>query len=114
MAHGYARDVPGLRRMHAEMQRRPSRAFSRAAVRDWDALTTLIDGSFGNEEDLSKEIADVLGELSGYAEGARSSEEGFSRALDELRAAREALEIERRRLIGDEPRVYDALWGKRP
>jgi hypothetical protein len=99
----------GLRRMHAEMKRGPTRLLSRKAVKDWDALKHLMDRTMLHEDGLAHELSALLGELSSHAEDARASEEGFSHAWSELREAREALDLERQRLIAAEVGIYKVL-----
>jgi hypothetical protein len=99
----------GLRRMHAEMARAPTRLLSRKAVRDWDELKEIMTNTMDDEGGLVEKITIVLEELSGYADGARASEEGFRAAWDKLRAARQAIENERRRLIAAETKIYSVL-----
>ena len=99
----------GLRRMHAELRRAPSRLLSRAAVDDWDALKELMERTMDDEGGLAEEIGRMLMTLSASGSQASASDEDFSRAQNALSDARSSLENERRRLIRAEVKIYDVL-----
>jgi hypothetical protein len=99
----------GLRRVHAEMERAPTRFLSRRAVRDWDELKRIMEQTMDDEGGLAEEIGKRLIELSRHADAARSSDEGFRAAWAELSSAREAFESERRRLITAEAKIYSVV-----
>jgi hypothetical protein len=99
----------GLRRMHAEMERAPSRFLNRRAFRDWEALKAILEETIHDEHGLAEQIGRELGELSRNAKRARSSDEGFHEAWAQLTATREAFENERKRLIKNETGIYDVL-----
>jgi len=99
----------GLRRMHAEMRRAPTRLFTRKAVKDWDALQEMMERTMDDEGGLAEQIALMLTGLSRSAERARTSDEDFHDAWAQLTAAREALQNERKRLIKAETKIYSVL-----
>lgn len=99
----------GLRRMHAELRRAPTRLFTRKAVKDWEALKEIMERTMDDEGGLAEQIALMLTGLSQSAEKARSSDEGFHEAWDQLTAAREALQNERKRLLKAETDIYAVL-----
>jgi hypothetical protein len=99
----------GLRRVHAELRRAPTQFLSRRAVKDWDGLTEIMKQTMDDEGGLSEQIASMLLDLSNQAEQARSSDQGFHGAWAELKATREALMNERRRLIKAETKIYSVL-----
>jgi uncharacterized Zn finger protein len=99
----------GLRRLHREMERAVTGLAARKAVKDWKTLSRIMDSTMHDEIGLAQQISADLSGLSRFAEGARTSDEGFARAQVELATTREALEGQRKRLILDESKIYAVL-----
>jgi hypothetical protein len=98
-----------LRSASREMEGVVSRLGNRLTLRNPDQFNVLIRGILEGEGRLADHIGLELQKLAALSEDARSSEDGFRRAQEEVRSALDALLKERHALIKTELEVYDLI-----
>lgn len=98
-----------IRDLHSEMQRVPRRLFDKRALEDWQTLEALVSQLMHDEIGLAEEITRRLVAVSKLAVEAKRSEEGFARAMTDLREARSAFDAVREQLIRDNARLLAAV-----